>query len=87
MDFLGKFVRNYDYSNSENYGKLIFSFLSNNSDMDLANCEEDIYYNLLLKLDLRLEDRLNFATKLLPHQKRRSFNIQLEKNLSSFSRL
>jgi hypothetical protein len=41
----------------------------------------------LAHLNLKISDRLNFASKLLPEKKRKIFCAELDSNLAKFPRL
>lgn len=72
FDYLVKFAGTYRPSVQDGYLQLAFRLLGNSCDQEGASLsQEHDYLRLLLRLDLRLSDRLNFAARLLGERRRR----------------
>lgn len=89
LDYLVKFAGAYRPAVEDGYLQLAFKLLGNACDQEagaILPLEQD-YLRLLLRLNIRLPDRLNFAVKLLGERRRREFCSELEERLSSFPQL
>jgi hypothetical protein len=78
LDYLIIFASRYQATQGNDYIKLAFHLLGNSVDQDetLIDPQKD-YSKILAKLNLKIYDRLNFATKLLPEKKRKAFCSEL----------
>lgn len=65
LDYLVKFAGTYRPAVEDGYLQLAFKLLGNTYDQEGLVPPEHDYLRLLLRLDLRLPDRLNFAVRLL----------------------
>lgn len=85
LDYLTTFASRYEVTQSDDYVKLAFHILSNSMDQDdtVSDPLKD-FSKILIKLNLKIYDRLNFATKLLPEKKRKAFCSELEQALTTF---
>ena len=79
LEYLVKFAGAYRPAVKDGYLQLVFKLLGNACDQEggIVPADQD-YLQLLLQLDLRLSDRLNFAAKLLGERRRREFCEKLE---------
>ena len=74
LDYLVKFAGAYRPVVEDGYLQRAFKLLGNSYDQEGTNTSppyDQDYLKLLLRLDLKLSDRLNFAAKLLGERRRR----------------
>jgi hypothetical protein len=88
LEYLVNFAAKYHVKEGDDYITLAFRLMGNLIDQNepILDYNKD-YAKILTKLDLKLSDRLNFATKLLPEKKRKLFCTELEDTLFTFPSL
>lgn len=89
LEYMVKFASKYKVSNkADDYIVLAFKILGNLIDQnELHPYPDKEYTKILANLNLKINDRLNFASKLLPEKKRKIFCNELDLNLTRFPRL
>lgn len=88
LDYLVNFAARYEVTSKDDYIVLAFRLLGNSLDQDesITDPSKD-YSKILVNLNLKIYDRLNFAIKLLPEKKRKPFCNDLDQALTSFPSL
>ena len=74
LDYLANFASRFKVRNGDDYLVLAFKILGNVVDQSELHADgEKEFGKILANLNLKLYDRINFATKLLPEKKIKFF--------------